>query len=67
LLPHFTQVTNGGGETGVRGCVEGCWYMPTCNFLYSKYDLSHTDVYQSHKCSTALCSNPLYQVSPDGQ
>jgi hypothetical protein len=58
-------VTNGGGETGVRRYLEGSRYIPTCNFLYSKYCLSHTDVYQSHKCSTALCSDPLYQVSTE--
>jgi hypothetical protein len=57
-------VTSGGGETGVRGWLEGCWYMHICNFLFSKYGPSHTDVYQSHKCSTALCSDPLYEVSP---
>jgi hypothetical protein len=26
---------------------------------------SHADVYQSHKCSTALCSDPLYHISTE--
>jgi hypothetical protein len=58
-------VTNGGGESRVRGWLEGCWYIHTCNFLFSKYGPSHTDVYQSHERSTALCSYPLNQVSPE--
>jgi len=53
------------GEAGVMGCLEECWYMSTCNFLYKKCGLSHTDVYHSHKCLIALCSDPLYQVSSE--